>query len=345
MPIEIINNDGSVSLQDLQQKMTDGYSVVKSPHVGNQHPSNLVCAALGIPLNVVTFTSGERDKNFHPHLQIKDGVGTQISDPSVWTPFSVSTCGAAIEDVHAGSIQQRFPKLSIQSDCGLMTTHQALAETVLRVITTTTQRLWYREVSTDGVVTKHRGEAVADWDHISRDVFRVSNDTAGWVIPNRAHILFEFVLQSLESGRDSIYHLSGPQMVGYICGVQKTLSKSYDVLRKELPILPETLQVHVVPVASARMVTHKNNSVAFDALENTLRWYEGLVPEAKRSAVVQFKALTTLFPEFTDSIEAGTFMSQYDIESADDLLISDWMLETPLKRVEGVYRQLLRSCA
>jgi len=343
MPIKIINNDGSLSLLELQAKMYQGYSVVRSPHIGNQHPSTLVCAALGIPLNLVTFTSGARDKNSHPHMRIASGKSTQIADPNVWTPFGVSDCGVALEEYHLQELRARFPQLQVQTDIALMNADTALAEVVLRTITTTTSRLWYRSVSATGDVTKYKGEAVTNWEQIAQDIFRLSNEKSGWLIPNRALFLFESVLQSLSSGKEVIYHLSGVQMIGYIGGAERVLSKAYDALRLEMPRLPETLQINIVPVASARMITHVNNQDAYTALENSLRWYEKLAPEDRRAAKSQFTALTKLFPEFTDSIESGTFLSQYDIASVDDLLLSEWMLETPLKWVSGMYRQLLRS--
>ena len=70
MPIVIENNCDSLSLNDLVALRAQGFSVLKSPHVGNQHPSNLACAALQLPLEMVTFTSPSKDVNFHPHLRI-----------------------------------------------------------------------------------------------------------------------------------------------------------------------------------------------------------------------------------------------------------------------------------
>lgn len=325
--------------------MAAGYSVVKSPHVGNQHPSNLVCAALGIPFNVVTFTSAERDKNFHPHLKIAKGTNTTLSDTTNWTPFGVSSCGQSLETYHLDALRKRFPKLLVRTDMALMKGEQTLAEIVLRVVTDTVSRLWYRRVSTTGQVTKYSGDPVLNWSQINQDVYGLSNYSSGWVVPNRAHILFELVLQSLSSGKDTVYHLSGPQMVGYICGTQKSLSKAYDALRAECPMLPEELRVHIVPVAASRMVTHVRNRVALEALEETLQWYESVPADQKRQVAVRFADVTVAFPEFTQSIETGTFLSQYDVDTVDDLLLSSWMLHTPLKRVEGMYRQLLRSVA
>lgn len=341
MPLKIVNNDGSLSLRDLQEKIHRGYSVVKSPHVGNQHPSNLVCASLGIPMHLVTFTSGERDKNFHPHLQIRRGEGIQISDPATWTPFAKKECGCSIESFHLLSLRSRFPASQVMLDTDLLRSDYKLSETVLRVMTNTNKRIWYRRVSSDGSVAPQKGNLVKNWDQINSDVYRFSDDSQGLIIPNMCNALLGFILQSQGSGKDVIYHLSGPQMVGYIEQKQKGLSKAYDALRQDIIGLPETLTVHVVPVASCRMVVHKSNKTALDFMEHTLGWYESLKPADKHKSGVLFSALMKLHPEFTDSIEEGRFLSHYDINSSDELVLSEWMLNTPLSQVEDVYNQML----
>lgn len=347
MPICIENDFGQISLADLGRKMEQGYSVLKSPHVGNQHPSNLVCAALGVPLAMVTFTQGERDKNFHPHLQIVGGEGRLISDPKKWTPFANLGCGRALEEYHQSELKRRFPELSIRADHEMLYDNFALAEAALKSATAAISHLWYRSVNTDGDVTNFRGNIITSWDQVADHIFRFTNDTHGWLVPNLAHILFDLCLQSLESGRDLVYHLSGPQMVGYISKKENNLSKAYDKLRADYPEfgLPEVLIARIVPVASCRMVSHRDDTVGLDALENTLRWYENLPPDDRRYAGSQFQAIAMLFPEFIEPIENASCLSQYDIASADDLRLSEWMFETPLKRVRSLHQRFVSSAA
>lgn len=343
MPLNIINDHGHVTLRQMQEKLALGYSVMKSPHVGNQHPSNLVCAKLGIPLTMVSFTQGEKDKNFHPHLRISGGKGEQIADASTWIPFASTVCGRRLEGYHQDELKSRFPELKIKTDIEIMHENFDLAESALRVATNIISRLWYRSVNTEGGVTSFKGEAVQDWDQISDQVFRFTNDTHGWIIPNRAHILFELSLQSLESGRDQIYHLSGPQMVGYIGGARKMLSRAYDALRLEVPELPETLTVYIVPVAQSRFVSLLDNDTGVKDIDDMLGWYEGLPKEDRRSVSDLFVELAAVYPEFIQPIESAKCMSQYDIGSADDLVLSQWMLDTPLFRVKAMHERLVKS--
>lgn len=340
MPLKIKNDFGELSLRDVVGKMEAGYSVVKSPHIGNQHPSNLVCASLGIPMRMVSFTKGERDRNFHPHLRIQGGWGVEIACPRTWTPFASTVYGDGVEAYHQNSVHERFPKLQVETDVETLLGNPELAEAVMRVSTTSITRLWYRAVDADGVVQNFKGDVVTSWEQVASRIFRFTNDKEGWIVPNRAHILFDFVWQSLESGRDEVYHLSGPQMVGYIGGAEKTLSKAYDALRQEWPGLPEVLTVCIVPVASARFVSLQENRESVEEIESVIKWYDSLPPEDRRFSRERFAEAVKAHPEFVTSIEEGTFLSQYDIESADDLRLSEWMLDTPLYRVRSFYERL-----
>lgn len=343
MSIVIENDYRNVSLQELQKFQEQGYSVVKTPHVGNQHPSNLVCAALGFDMQMVSFNRGTLDKNFHPHLRIENGVATQLSEPEVWTPFASTACGSSLTKYHQDAVQKRFMQTDICTDTELFLQHEELAKKVLVTATEVLPRLWYRRVSKDGVVVKKSDALVPCADIIMQDVFGFSNAQSGWVIPNRIQILFAFAFQTLSTGKDLVYHLSGPQMVGYIGKQQKSLSKAYDALRLELPELPELLTVRVVPVAQSRLVTHVSRTQSLQEVEEVFAWYEDVPPQERRHALERFKEVAVAYPEFTDSIEEGRFMSQYDIASVDDLAISQWMLATPVKRVLALQANLQKA--
>lgn len=340
MPLNFESPYTSLSLRDLCDLKVAGFSVLKSPHVGNQHPSNLVTAALNLPLRMVSFTIGEKDKNFHPQLLIKQGIGETISCEKTWTPFARTIWGDSLEGFHQGSLLQRFPRLSFETDYEMLCAEPELGLTVLNAATESIKNLWYRRVSESGELTRLRPETVPAWSRIESDIFRLSSPHSGYVVPNRGFILFDLVWQSLASGRDLIYHLSGPQMVGYIGGHVKSLSRAYDNLRRTLPALPETLRVRVVPVASARFVTHVSREQDLRAVEEVIVWYENLPRERRQYAKYTFAKLVERYPEFTRPIESAECLSQYDLRSADDLVLSDWMLEAPLSRVEAIHRML-----
>ncbi|MBX2866756.1 hypothetical protein KTR10_02295 [Candidatus Kaiserbacteria bacterium] len=343
MPIVIENNYGSVSLADLVALQNQGFSVLKSPHVGNQHPSNLVCAALKIPMEMVSFTQGVRDTNFHPHLLIKDGVGKPLYEAEIWTPFGVLSCGTSVTEFHQESLKTVFPQTDICTDIERMQSAPELAEIVLRETNQAVKQLWYRKTCAEGIVTSVKGVNHLSEQALETQVFQITNPTDGWIIPNRVHALFDFVWQSLSSGRDTIYHLSGPQMVGYIGGIKKSLCAGYDAIRKVIPDLPEVLIVRVVPVAPCRFVTLCSRAGALAAISDVVRWYEALPNEDRRYARDRFTEVVTAYPEFTQPITSGAYISQHDIASAGDLLLDSWMLETPLSRVGAIYQNLMKA--
>ena len=345
MPIKIENDFTSVSLKDLVELRARGYSVLKSPHVGNQHPSNLVCAALGLPLEMVSFTIPERDKNFHPQLQIVAGEGTQLFDPGILTQFACVPGGQTATEFHQSAVQRVFPRTEICTDIERMLSENTLSEIVLRRSNQAIKQLWYRKVDGEGNLQSVRRVERLLPSALEGNIFQVTNQSAGWVVPNRVHAVFDFIWQSLSSGRDVIYHLSGPQMVGYIGGIKSSISTIYDAVREEVPGLPETLTLRVVPVAACRFVTLRSRADALLSVQEVVGWYETLPNQECRHAHTRFREVVEMYPEFTTAIETAATLSQYDIASADDLLLDPWMIKTPLSRVESMYKRLLKAAS
>lgn len=349
MPLRIINNVVQHSINDIVELKDQGYSVLKSPHIGNLTKCDLMCAALGIPISLVTFTQGRLDTFFHPHLRIQDGKATALAPDNVWTPFAITDDGVRIEDLHLQSLVERFPDVSILTDAQIIAQHRDLAEIAFSAITNESPGIWYRQTSEQGVVTKIRKDDNANgpqcWDDISDDVFRFTNDSSGWVIPNRFHIIFELALQSLSSGRDEIYHLAGQQMNGYICRIARSLSKGYDAFRRAYPELPETLTVHVIPVAECRFVSNQANAQAVEDLETALIRFESLPNEEKRNGKSILQEAIKAHPSFVQPEEHRQSLSQYDLTGQSDLVVSDWMRRTKVGRVSNTYRQLQKLAA
>ncbi len=337
MPLVIENNFNRVSLAGLVKLRERGYSVIKTPHVGNQHPSNLVCAALGIPLEMVSFTQGLRDKNFHPHLRIARGVATELYNPATWTPFARLASGQLATERHQSSVQAVFPQTDIYTDIEKMREHPALTAVVLHASNEALPGQWYRQVSTEGHVYKRPVSRIAEVD-LDTNVFGFSNQSSGWIVPNRVGLVFDCVWQALSSGRSTAYHLSGPQMVTYVEREAEALSKMYDGVRRYIPELPFTMILRVVPVAAARFVTRRDNATDMKAVCETIQSLgQHMINDAWYSDI--FKSL----PELVEPIESGTFLSHYDLSSADDLYLDPWMIETPLREVSSVYGKLLSA--
>ncbi len=347
MPLLIENNYDDVSLMDLVSLREQGYSVLKSPHVGNQHPSNLVCAALGISLEMVSFTQGVRDVNFHPHLRIAGGCSKELYSPATWTPFasveeareismisffppSLYASKVSATTYHQSSVQELFPNTEVITDMERMQMYPALAATVLHVTNQVIRGMWYRHVSKDGVVTKQT-QSYLSASTLETDIFQFSNNASGWVVPNLVHIIFDLVYQTLSSGRDVVYHLSGPQMVQYVGGYADKLELMYDALRQHIPALPLTLKARIVPVAAARFMTVPERVEALATFAE--------VRDQLQNSVVA-REFVTQYPEFTQSIESGTTLSQYDFKDMRDIKMDAWMLVAPLSEVTALYESL-----
>ncbi|MFM2424180.1 MAG: hypothetical protein RLZZ70_571 [Candidatus Parcubacteria bacterium] len=336
MPLILKNNylgtrDEPWTWQTLLQVRNVGYSVMKTPHIGNQHPSNLLCAALGIHMDMVTFTQGEKDLNFHPHLRIAGGIARQLYEASIYTPFAVVTDGQSAEDYHQRSVRERFVGTLVTTDIELLHQELEVSVRVLEASTKSLPGLWYRHVDSTGVVTRVTEPPV---ETLLPNIFRVTSATSGFVIPNRLHMMVTFIWQILSTGRDTVYHLSGPDMVGYIGKLESGLSRMYDAIRTVVPGLPDVLTVYVVPVAQSRFVTHITRRDSLEALLDTIAWYERQDVTKRAEATSVVKNAGGLYPEFGRSISRGDFLSQYDLVSVADLYVPDWLLTTPLSRVK-----------
>jgi hypothetical protein len=338
MPLQIINNYDEVSLGDLVRLRAEGYSVLKSPHVGNQHPSNLVCGALGIPLEMVSFTQGLLDRNFHPHVRIVGGVQTPLYDRRTWTQFASTPCGRSATQYHQQSVQKLFPQTEVVTDMQRMQRYPALAATVLRATNQVIRGVWYRHASANGQVIKKTQRRLSN-QALDYDVFQFSNDASGWVIPNRVHIIFDLVYQTLSSGRDVVYHLSGPQMVQYIGdrALQRDLQLMYDAVRQYIPELPLVLKVKIVPVAGARFAGLQTEADGIRAVCDLIESAD--LVNADRG---WYRQLVEVTPSIATAIETGTTISQYDLSHSSDLYIDPWMMSAPLSTVNFVQRELAK---
>jgi len=285
---------------------------------------------------MVSFTQGVRDTNFHPHVRISGGKSTQLFDPHLYTPFATLHNGRSATEFHQQSVHRVFPLTEVCTDMQRMNLHPALGAAVLAATNQAVSGLWYRWVSTTGEV-QHQSVKRLRQLELETEVFQFSSQHSGWVVPNRVHMVFDFIYQALSSGRDTIYHLSGPQMVEYIVDHTAALNTLYDAVRQRIPDLPLTLRVRIVPVAAARFVTLRSNA-------SRLRSICEMVSTLQTVKVHEawYGELSAELPELTLPIESAQCLSQYDLLSADDLAIDHWMLTAPLSEVIDVYNRLER---
>jgi len=362
-----------LSLADLVNLYKRGSCVIKTPHVGNAYPNNLAVAHLGLPLLLVDHTIGIKDKNFHPHMLIARGASQPVADPQKLTANSKITnvpnlfaerfkFGASLSKAHTQSLRDACPNSLIETSSEHT---RRLANEMLPYLEVLTKYLpgsWNRLVSAGGEVIKRF--AHRPWSEIQNaGVLGLSDNSAGWIIPNAWNILADGVFGYLHSGCATIYTLSGPDMIRYYPKLLKDIQHGYEALRTQLwTHLPEDLELVMVPVADMRFVTTQSRASKLDALvESYLRLdsFKRLsgqriaqAPSDKRSAFINelaternaFRlALIDAIrdcPEIFYRIEDASYLSQYDLLLGEHLYVHPWAIEAPLKDIMNAMRIL-----
>jgi hypothetical protein len=343
------NND--LSLLDLVALQKSGYSVVRSPHVGNLYPLNMLALMMGIPLNLYDRNYGKKDANYHPHTVIIDGQQYQVADPERMV------CQAAIERVppppaeqffaigeplagaHTTALKSAFPDHADQITVfsTYLSDRTDLALQLLKPAFLHKPQLWHRYVRQDGSFQKNLS-APSSWHRLrEQGILSVTDDSSGWLIPLELVTVLDGVIEGLEHDNFDVYHLSGPAMIEYIDQKKALMQSLYEAIREHGQLdLPEHVWFHVVPFANIPLIAPPDQ---VSALRESLRLARLIgvgkrriqkkgsllsKQETKHQAVPQFRSsmeeavrqLTEALGRCSDvdpDLSAGTFFSQYDV--------------------------------
>jgi len=230
-----------VSLKDLIDICKSGGAVLKTPHVGNIYPNNLAIALLGLPMLFYDRTLGRKDINFHPDKLILNGTSVQISNPDILTTHSLIEhvpkyskeevrAGERVVDFHMNALKRALPQAHCFTYTEYLSKNKERILQLLEKATNLKPHLWGRIVDGDGRV--HRKTAKNWNDILELGVLGLTNDRAGWIIPNPISVLFHGTIDIMGSNQEDTFLLSGPDMYRYISGYQKDLSDIYNELRK-----------------------------------------------------------------------------------------------------------------
>lgn len=355
-----------LSLKDLAALHRDGRSVAKSPHVGNWYPNNLAVASLGIPMSVYDRTYGAADKNFHPHKIIVDGGSEEVANPAIlttharviressWFPDRFPV-GSRMLDGHMQAIRDAVPGANCEVFTDYLRRHADRVLAILEVATAVSPSLWRRFVHTDGTITE---PVCGGWRRIAETggIYGLTNDEFGWLIPNQLNVLLDGVLETALYNENVVYHLSGPDMIGYIDSYAELLKKTHSVLRQKLDWVRETVELHLVPVATMRFAVPETRRLALDTFMDALLAIYGWrtargeqippgpngnrkiaakeTPEAKtehRRMKSRLREVAAACPEVWYDITKGSFVSQYDLlASGTRIYVHQWAVEAPI---------------
>lgn len=362
-----------LSLADLRRLRKEGASVMKTPHVGNVYPNNLLVARMGILMNFYDRTIGARDKNFHPHRVIVDGKSEEIALGHVMTTHARVTREVIgvphiakeerIVDCHMRAMQNAMP----DADCVVYTDylrhHADVVLEVLSIVADEHPEVWEYLVTRDGDrrpfhITRGRERLLA------YGIYGITDDAQGALVPNILNILLDGIIESRETGLHEVYHLSGPDMVKYIGTMLKTLDALYATVRRNSSLsLPETIIFNLVPVAGIRFAVDREHRAEVDDLIDA--WHglnagnrqrsEMLRMASDKNAAIQAAAAgksqdmlrlraaaVAATHVFYDIARADTF-SQYDLLRGRELYVHPWGCEATIREIELMMKECVRQ--
>ena len=319
-----INLEPNLSLQDVVTAQQEGYSVMRSAHVGNLRGYNLAVASLGIPVllvdhNVVAqYPDDFGDRNYLP--------GSIVRRDSI-TPLPVNRLGGLamqtttqdgqyLDQLHIASLQQAFANTSFFTNTSYVRSQESISGEIAKIALTTMPELFKRVVESDGSI-QQATEAKRNYAFLadSYGILQLNDDPRqerGLLLPNEVDILNNFVVEALRSGRSRQLHLSGPDMKDYamttnLRDILNRLYKEVLELASFRRSLPEDIQVDLIPAAEARFASSRSQTRQLYTIFDYLS-YEDRVKEEK-SAFFQS-------PNRQDDAQRDEFLAQIKTKEA-----------------------------
>lgn len=357
MPVTI-NINNTITLRDLLKCKLEGYMVEATPHVGNFGMRTLAAAWLRFAIKLIDINKGEADHLFYPHCLIRDGKKVQIGLDQILTTHNVvDKTGMPIAEFHTANIAKRFNSIFTQSDW--MNQHSQLIKNVFEIATRHTNgAIWYRYVDAEGVThLKHHNSS-----ELPDKIHRVTTDsnTEGWISANPVNLLCDMISGALESGKDTVYMISGSAMYKYTHQQYRSLgrmdlliSELYDAVRaSNLFDLPEHLNVVMVQLTC---LTHFAVPMRLaKELDRKLAYYHRLTSANKRLGSKKalhgrvkarlnlqrakvFQCLNKPLQAVCAEPDTANFYTQHDLLQEEDMniYIPEWVMDTPLESLLG----------
>lgn len=358
--------DEEASIGDLAAKVRAGESVVRSSHAGNQYASNLALLRAGIPAVQYDRTTGEKDRNYHPHLILRDGQSRLrgvLCHPS--TLVARTTAGTDHLRVLRRVIPEEHARIELYGD--YLRRHEACDRSVLSILRQVGHTLggktwqWHRFVEDSGTIVERRP---ATWAQIEAEgIFGVTRETHGWIMPNIFNVLLMSLFESLEYRAQRIHHLSGPDMIQYIGRMAPEISALWDEVASYIGA-PLDLEFHLYPTAAAKFATIASRRgqldeliYAYEAFDEFRRGkgeqIKSAPAEERRELIGRLTASESNLrnrvddavrkcPELFVDITTGQHFTHHDADRYG-LYVPRWTLEQPLSRLAKVHKDLAKT--
>ena len=342
MPVTVRTRD-DVSLADLQ-RIARTHTVLKTPHIGNMSPNNLLAAQCGFPIVFVDTTTPARDRNANPGLCIKDGFGRELIHPDaehlLSTHVKVSSPGLAplgfrqdawIGDGHLAQAQRVFSGARIETGMTYYLRHLDRVLAMARAATDAHPGVWYRRIDANGTITADTKNGcplsahnnIAGWNDV-RDALFLAPRTEGWVIPNLLATAIDAVLQSSEDG-SVIWFLSGPDMIKYLPKQAGALSALYDAVRHAGGGTHEHVEIQLVPFTHFRFAVRQSQAESLERLLHSVAAYPHKYHRLADNAIA--------CGDLWYRTAKRDHLSQHDLNPGESLYVPEQLAALPLREV------------
>ncbi|MCA9325179.1 hypothetical protein KDA23_03910 [Candidatus Saccharibacteria bacterium] len=278
-----INITDEISLAELAVRRQEGFSVLRSAHVGNLAPYNLTIAQLGLPLLLVDHNVTGVDKNYFPELTMEQTGNTTVASEAgklVCRATTDRVDDAWLDEFHIANLKRAIPEADVFTNTEYVRQHETIVGDVISVAAAAMPELFKRIVQPDGRTQQVLGAA----DMVRAfGVMQLADDPRAEkstvLIPNEVDIVANFIIETLKSERDRQYHISGPDMVVYLSdGAGKQQQKTPERDRVEQlfslvsskpqfrNILPPVVTVDLVAGTPALFATTADRQSKLDGL-------------------------------------------------------------------------------
>lgn len=374
--LQIETND-MLSINDLKGRMADGFSVIRSAHVGNLSPYNLTLADAGVPMLLVDHNVAGVDTTYFPGMELTQSSEKRIADDGSVSLRTVTREGKFLDEHHVAALNEAFPDATFFTNSEYIRRNESVAGEIAKLATVAFPNDFVRLVQPDGV-TQRITDVV---DLVPRLGIVQLNDNpraeeAAVLMPNMVNIMINFVVEALESEKDTQYHVSGAAMALYIQekAMKASLQSFYEIIKAKASFgskLPDTLNVQIVPATSARFATTERYANAlsdvFSELEVSRSALKAIAEERKafftsgakrdkqtqvefeqrmneRKYIVDCRVVGQL--NRTPGLFAGGkadkgFMTQYDILEGGGMYVARQNTELPMNELAALAKQLM----
>lgn len=340
MNLEIETNQ-DISLAELLQKKQEGFSVMRSAHVGNARIYNQVLADAGIDMLLVDHNITGKDKNYVPGAIIEDGDLRSIAPSGLVSMRALVECpfqqGAQqfVDEVHVQSLQQAFPRCEVTTATEYLRRNESVTGEVIELFAREMPELFTRSLQKEGarVQGDTQGAEVS-----SRNIVQLQDDPrrdAGILVPNDVDIIVNFAIEALESGRATQYHISGPDMVYYTAEAanRERLQRMYAMLGKTSfgSKLPDDITVVMPKGTDLWLAAPLTDAESVRTLVDSLEAYEQFSAEDKQTRAVFFRSIDSRDEKRKTAFLArqNELRQQYDsarkeaVEGIQDLFVGE----------------------